>query len=686
MSLSKKELLKISKQHALAQHKDFYAADCEHIKFLLKNCRISIPKENRFFVSVNCANLRILAARLRAKHLLTPELKQKNLILGDKREAFFGYLDFGHTNAIWEDIIPLGIFGLYQRLLEYKNKNTDASKNEFFSQSVLVFEEVFEFMRRAAHEAEKRGKSQMAEGILNLTRRAPQNLFEAMQTSIIYYSLQQYFDGTILRTLGRLDALFAPYYDGESEYNDKLFADYILEVNSFKANSNIPFAICGSDSQGNDKTNALSYKLLKTYLSLNTADTKLHILCNKKTPDDIITLALDGIRNGKNSIVFMGDEEVIASLKKLGCEHEDAVNYHIVGCYECGANQEVTCSCNAKVNLPRALEYALFDGMDLLAKKRIGLQTGKDFNSFDELFEAFKVQTKFLCDCAMESTRVYERAYDNLHASPVFSATFLSALEKGADVYCAQGAKYNNSSLNAVGLATATDSLYAIKKLVFDQKRLTLAQLRKILRNNWQGEEALRLTVKNKFAKFGTNEEETDALAKSIIDFVYDFVDATPNARGGKFRLGLFSIDWRWAMGKKTAASADGRFFGETLSQNATATFGADKEGATAHLASVAFLDATRTPNAAIVDIDFHSSSVSGQNGLAAMLAAVKTFFALGGFAVHINVLDTKILKKAKERPQDYPNLQVRLCGWNVLFSTLSEEEKDEFIARSCKE
>ena len=686
MSLTRTELLKTTNKHAKAEEHSFYAADCEHIKYLLKNCKITVPSKNRFFVTVNCANFRILAARKRAKHLLIPELKEKNLILGDKCEAFFGYLDFGHTNAIWEDIIPLGIFGLYQRLCEYKNKNTDASKNEFFEQSVLVFEEAFEFMRRAAHEAEKHGKHEMAEGILNLTTRSPQSLFEAMQTSIIYYSLQQYFDGTILRTLGRLDALFAPFYDGESDFNDRLFADYILEVNAFRANSNIPFAICGSDAQGNDKTNALSYKLLKTYLALNTADTKLHILCNKKTPDDIITLALDGVRRGKNSIVFMGDEEVITSLKKLGCEHEDAVNYHIVGCYECGANEEVTCSCNAKVNLPRALEYALFDGMDLLAKKRIGLKTGEDFDSFDALFAAFKAQTEFLCDCAMESTRIYERAYNNLHASPIFSATFLSALKKGADVYCAQGAKYNNSSLNAVGLATAVDSLYAIKRLVFDEKRLTLSHLRKILSNNWQGEEALRLTVKNKFAKFGTNEEETDALAKSIVDFVYKKVDESENARGGKFRLGLFSIDWRWAMGERTAASADGRLSGETLSQNASATFGADKEGVTAHLASVAQLDATRTPNATIVDIDFHSSAVCGQNGLKAMLAYVKTFFALGGFAVHINVLDTEILKKAKERPQDYPNLQVRLCGWNVLFSTLSDKEKDEFIARSIKE
>ena len=138
-------------------------------------------------------------------------------------------------------------------------------------------------------------------------------------------------------------------------------------------------------------------------------------------------------------------------------------------------------------------------------------------------------------------------------------------------------------------------------------------------------------------------------------------------------------------MGKKTAASADGRLCGETLSQNTSASFGADKYGATAHLKSVASIDASDTPNGAIVDIDMHSSSTVGENGLNAMAASLKTYFELGGFAVQYNVLDTEVLKDAKLNPEKYPNLQVRLCGWNVLFSSLSEKEKDEFIARSIK-
>jgi len=176
-----------------------------------------------------------------------------------------------------------------------------------------------------------------------------------------------------------------------------------------------------------------------------------------------------------------------------------------------------------------------------------------------------------------------------------------------------------------------------------------------------------------------------DHIAHDIAKVLAQAVNGAPNTKGGIYRLGLFSIDWRWSFGQHTAASADGRRAHAPLSQNTGATFGADREGATAHLLSVSSLDATDTANGAIVDIDLHSSAVKGENGLHTLLSTLQTYFALGGFAVHYNVLDTQTLIDAKEHPEKYPNLQVRLCGWNVLFSSLSNKEKEEFIARSMR-
>ena len=193
------------------------------------------------------------------------------------------------------------------------------------------------------------------------------------------------------------------------------------------------------------------------------------------------------------------------------------------------------------------------------------------------------------------------------------------------------------------------------------------------------------MRVKRTFPKYGMGDRYADSLARTMMERMADRINGRPNAKGGVYRFGAFTVDWRFAFGEKTAASADGRLAGETLSQNTSASFGADKEGATAHLLSVSRIDTSKTPNGAIVDIDLHSSAVRGENGLRALVTSLKTYFELGGFSVHYNVLDTDILKDARKHPHKYPTLQVRLCGWNVLFSSLSDVEKDEFIMRSMR-
>ncbi|MBQ2733346.1 MAG: hypothetical protein IJF74_04235, partial [Clostridia bacterium] len=541
--------------------------------------------------------------------------------------------------------------------------------------------------KRAAEEARKHGRNEMANGIDALSSGAPTNLYEAMQCSLAYYTLQQYFDGTFLRTLGRLDELFYPFYKkGEEEYTEKLLIDYIREIDGIKATANMPFALGGTSPDGKSAVNELSYMFISAYRKAQVSNVKMHLLCAVDTPRSIIEQAMDAVRNGDNSIVFMSDRQIIDSLIRLGEDEKDARRYHVVGCYECGGYGEITCSCNARVNIPKALELALNDGIDLLSGKKIGLSRKYPLTSYENVYAEFVRQLDYLCDCAIKETDCRQRIDGKLHGAPVFSATYTSALENGGDIYCAHTAKYDNSSVNALGLATATDSLYAIKKLVFEDGTVTMDKLIDILRTDWEGAELLRLRIKNKLLKYGMDNDEVDSIAKDIVDVLASRISGKPNAKGGVYRLGLFSIDWRIPFGEKTGASADGRHAGEPLSQNTGATFGADRDGATAHLMSVAKLDSLHTPNGAIVDIDLHRSATVGKNGLDSLVSTLKTYFDKGGFAVHYNVLDTEVLKDAKAHPERYPNLQVRLCGWNVLFSSLRDKEKDEFIARSMRQ
>ena len=685
MAMTREQLEEYAYKHIETGECNVLKADCDTIEFLLDHCEITISDE-RFFGKVNCEGIQDLVWWKRAEKY-GQKVIDEGLLAGSEALAYTGCYDFGHTTAEWKSVITLGIAGLKNRIIQYAGKNkSDANKQKCYSQMIRVYDAALRFIKRAADQANSAGKTEMAEGLYNLTQNPPRNLLEAMQTSIIYYTLQHVFEGTSLRTLGRLDSLFYPFYVKEdSSKAETLLLDYLKEIDGLQAPSNIPFAIGGTDSGGNSLVNELSYKILEAYKKAQTTNTKIHLLCSDNTPADLIEHAFRGVRDGNNSIVFMSDKKIIESLEKMSEDHADAVDYHVVGCYECGGHGELTCSCNARVNIPKALELALNSGKDMLTNKPIGLKNNGIYESYEALYDEFERQLAHLCHCAMRATDLYEEQYSQIHSAPLLSGTYTSSLEKGGDLYCDYAAKYNNSSVNAIGLATAVDSLAAIRKAVFEDKMVTLDEFVEILKSNWRGKEPLRLLIKNKFPKFGRGDKKTDTIAKNIADKLSDTISGRPNVKGGQYRLGLFSIDWRWAFGKKTAASADGRVSGETLSQNTSAVFGADKEGATAHLISAASIDASKTPNGAIVDIDIHSSAVRGENGLKALVSTLKTYFDLGGFAVHYNVLDTEVLQDAKRNPDKYPNLQVRLCGWNVLFSTLTDEEKDEFIARSMK-
>lgn len=664
---------------------DVVENDCRLIAYLFDNCDITVDDKATFFVSVNTFGIMSSIAFYNSRAGQFRAQIDKDILLGEKNCAYSGYLDLSHTDAGWKNIISLGIAGIKNKIENYLNSETDEDKLRFYKGEYLVYSAAIRFLKRAAKVAYDNGKIRMAKGIENLSENAPSNLFEAMQTMIIYYVMQQMFDGTVLRSLGRVDDLLYPFYEKDKDGAEEILIDFFNELAKFEATANMPVTLCGSGENGDMVYNELSLKILEAYIKTSSNHIKLHILWRSDMPHIILKTALDAIRQGSNSIVLMNDTQIIKALIKQGAEINDANYYHVVGCYECGAREETTCSCNARVNLVKAVEYALNGGVDMLSGDRIGFANNGDFTTFEEFKKEVFRQLYNLCEKAMHITDVFEANYKYYHCAPVLSATYNSALSKGKDIYCANGAKYNNSSLNALGIATFADSLYAIKKLVFDDKRFTLAEFTEILKNNWADNETLRLQVKNRFKKYGNGEAEVDSIAAETVDFLYKNVSGKPNAKGGVYRLGLFSIDWRIGFGMKTNASADGRKTGEPLSQNTGATFGAERNGITAHFISAAKLDSTKTPNGHILDIDLHSSAVEDENGLNNFMGALLGYFSIGGYAVHFNVLDTRVLIDAKENPDLYPNLQVRLCGWNVLFNSLKESEKEEFILRSKK-
>ena len=604
--------------------------------------------------------------------------------------TYDGWCDFGHTSPGWDDLLYLGFTGILARLEEKLSVEGIADEQkEFYSAGIRVWRAALDYMKKSADIAEGLGKQRVADTLRALTRRAPETLWEAITAMVQYYDMQQMVESTPVRALGRVDHLLYPFYKKDIEngrISKKDAADmtdsFLFKLNDYHVPANIAFATAGTRNDGTSYVNDYSYILLKRIVEMNLPQVKVHFLYDTTLPEDFMRIVFEGIRKGSNSFVFISDRATKAALEGIGVSREDADYYTVIGCYETAGFGEVPCTCAGRVNLAKALELTLTGGIDILTGKQIDSLRENEFESFDELFQAFLERVDECCEAVFDLLDTREAMMADFHTAPFYSATMPHAVECGKDIY-ASGGKYNNTSINALGVATAIDSLLAIKKLVFDDKTLTLSELLEILKNDWKDNELLRQKVKRTFPKYGMGEPFADSLARTTLERMAKIINGRPNAKGGVYRFGAFTVDWRFPFGEKTAASADGRLAGETLSKNLCATLGCDREGVTAHIMSAARLGGYITPNGSVVDISFHSSAVRGENGMKAMMSSLDTFIEAGGTAIQYNVLNAETLRDAKINPEKYPNLQVRVCGWNATFISLTEKEQNEFIAEA---
>ena len=613
--------------------------------------------------------------------------------------AYIHAPDFGHNAPDWDSILKLGFSGLRQRAVDKKAEleaagQLDAEREAFYDGIICVYDGAFNCMRRLAAEARRRASENekmpiVADNLEALCTRPPETMMEALQLIILYYTFQHTFDCAYVRTLGTLDVLLYPYYKADidsgrytREQLRELVRDFIFKIGAQKILANMPFGMCGVDKEGRGYVNELSYVIMEEYISLDLYDPKIHIRWTKELPADFVELILGAIASGKNSFVFMNSPMATKALEKIGVEHDDAVNYTIVGCYEtCAAGKETPSTLNGRINLAKAVEVAMLGGRDMLTGKLIGVENNAEIDTFEEFMARVFEQTDDFIAHNIEIVNRYEQGYPISHTVPFYSSTFESAMDRGLDIYNG-GAKYNNSSICVFAVASAADALYVIKKWVYDEKRMTLAQLRDILSANWEGNEQLRLEAK-RLTKYGNNNDEVDLIARELFSHCATQINGKKNGRGGVYRMGTFSIDWRIGAGRVLGASADGRLAGEPVSKNIAANVGCDREGVTALISSALKLDYTEMPNGTVLDVVMHSSAVSGEDGMVAFHALLDTYMNGGGFAVHFNVLSPEVLREAQKYPEKYANLQIRLCGWNVLFNHLSKLEQDEYIAQS---
>ena len=659
------------------------AVKAEMIALILENAELPVGQDTRFVDHFgNLGVMEQLRKELRRDVCSSrcPEETALAQLLSSTGAANPG-VDNGHIGPDWDYLMARGVAGVVEDLKLWRAKNP--GKEAYYDSCLLVYEAVAACFARWAEEARKVGNCFVAENMEALSRSAPSTMAQAMQLTLSVYRLTMDLDYCLVRSLGGLDHLYQPFYEPSREEEMRaLTRDFLLALNAQHAVANLPFYV--GDTEGNILP--YTWVLLEEYRVLGLFDPKIHVMYSPHTDPKFLRWVLSSIREGKSSYVFINTVTSRKALEHIGIAPEDAKRLTVYGCYECAAEgTEIPCTCGAYVNMAKALELALSDGIDPITGQRLGPATGKEFDSFESLLAAVKTQLTSLLEKAMQVLAAYDACMGDINPSLFMSPTFESSRTSGLELYRG-GAKYNNTSLPGVGIATLTDSLMAIKQTVYERRLVTLSQLRAALQNNWEGQERLRNLCKNGCKKYGNNDAEADKLAVELVDLAAELVNGRPNGRGGVFRWGQFSVNIRDTFGKKTSATADGRLSGEMLSKNVAASIGADKKGVTALLSSVLKLGAERIPDGAVADVVLHHSAVKGEAGMDAFMGLLTTFMAGGGGSIHFNVLSPEVLRKAQAEPEKYRNLQIRLCGWNVRFVNLNKKEQDEFILQAEKE
>ena len=609
--------------------------------------------------------------------------------------------DYDHSVPDWSAVHALGFPGLRVRAQEYRaareaRGELTGEMAAYFDGIDITYGAIIEMLGRfhayALDHAE--GDSRVpavAECIDQLRTGAPRNTYEALQLIYLYFMFGEHFDGIQVRSLGDLDQVLLPFFRRDlasgkyTEAQIREFLDYFLlqfaSINNYWGH---PFYLCGTHADGSSAVNELTYLILEEFDRLSIMSPKIQIKVAANTPDGLLDRALDMIRRGNSSLVFVGEESMRRALMGVGCTAEEARTCDIIGCYEFMPSGKSNETEVGHVNMLKPIELVLNDGTDPQTGVRVGVRTGsiEELRTFDDFYGAYMKQLGNIIELNIRCALDMEQRLDLINPSSVFSATIVNSLVVGRDAFY-NGCVYNITSIFHTGFGTAIDALMVIRDFVYVRGELTLAELRDVLAANWAGHERLRLRILRSPNKYGNGIEEVDFWAEAVARFLSNKINLRPNGRGGFFMVGLHSAKQYFNLGVKTGATPDGRFAGDEMSKNASPTMGADVSGVTALVKSVTRLDSAGFPGDFPLDVLMHPATVRGQDGLSAMRTLVRVYHAQGGIAIHFNIMDAEVLLEAQAHPEKYRDLQVRVCGWNVHFTDMSKKEQDAFILRA---
>ena len=434
---------------------------------------------------------------------------------------------------------------------------------------------------------------------------------------------------------------------------------------------------------GEDGVNEISYIILDVMDEMKLLQPSSNVQISVKTPDEFLKRAVEISRKGWGQPAFYNTEELIQELLNAGKTLEDARFGGASGCVETGCHGREAYILTGYLNVPKILDLTLNNGFDRYTGKQIGLETGnpEDFKSYEELFHAFVNQLNYIIDVKIRGNNVIEKLFAQHMPSPFMSVLTDGSRESGRE-YTAGGAKINTRYNQLVGIGKITDSLSDIKYNVLDNKRITMGELLKAHKSNYEGYAHNRKLVLNHTPKYGNDDDYADDIMLDVFTTVRDLIKGRRTVCGGTYQIDMLPTTCHVYFGSVMGASPNGRLAGKPLSDGISPEKGADVKGPTAVIKSSSKMDHTST-GGTLLNQKFTPSSIRGQEGIDNVASLIRSYFELGGHHIQFNVIDRKTLLDAQKHPEEYKDLIVRVAGYSDHFNNLEKALQDEIIERT---
>lgn len=677
------------------------------------------------------------------------------------------YNGVGHVTVKYGEVLAIGFSGIKAKAQAELDKlclaDGDYQKKSRFLEAVMIScDAAIEYARRYARlalkEAEectdpvrKRELLQIAQNCANVPEKGATGFYEACQSFWFVQQLLQIESSGHSISPGRFDQYMYPYYqkDMESGKITREFAQELMDCIWVKLNdlnkcrdaaSAEGFAgyslfqnliAGGQNEEGIDVTNDLSFMSIQASMHVFLPQPSLSVRVWNGTPHEFLIRAAELTRTGIGLPAYYNDEVIIPSLMSRGLTLQDARDYNIIGCVEPQKSGKTEGWHDAAFfNMCRPLELVFSNGID--KGVRIGPATGnvEDMTTFEQFYDAYKKQMDYAIQLLVNADNAIDMAHAERCPLPFLSSMVDDCMKVGKTVQ-EGGAVYNFTGPQGFGVANMADSLYSVKTLVYDEKKITMGELKEALATNYgkglgaedvaattakianelkeagktigekevaailntvvaaseapevkaNGERILKLI--EEVPKFGNDIPEVDAFARDVAYTYTEPLQNYKNPRGGSFQAGLYPVSANVPLGAQTGATPDGRLAYQPVADGVSPSAGKDVNGPTAAANSVSRLDHYIASNGTLFNQKFHPSALSGRNGLENFVGLIRSYFDQKGSHMQFNVVSRETLLDAQKHPEQYKHLVVRVAGYSALFTTLSKSLQDDIIRRT---